>query len=134
MNGYRSRAYDGILLGHKKNGTMPFAAVCVQLEIIILREVSQEEKDMCHTIPHTCEVWKYDTNELAGKQEVSQTERTDMWLPRRWGEGWIRSQLLFFVEVEKSVLKLSWNLKGSRIAYTVLKKNKVRALSLPNLL
>ena len=35
---------NGILLSHKK-GTMPFAATWMQLEILILSEVSQKEKD-----------------------------------------------------------------------------------------
>ena len=34
----------------KKNEIMPFAATCMHLEIIILSEVSQTEKDKYHMI------------------------------------------------------------------------------------
>ena len=45
---------NGILLSHKKNEIMPFAATWMDLEIIILREVSQKEKDKYHMISLTC--------------------------------------------------------------------------------
>ena len=32
----------------KKNGIIPSAAIWMDLEIIILNEVSQKEKDQCH--------------------------------------------------------------------------------------
>ena len=38
----------------KKNEIMPFAATCMQLEIIILSEVSQKEKDKYHVISLIC--------------------------------------------------------------------------------
>ena len=37
--------YNGILLSHRKNEIMPFAATEMDLDIIILNEVSQKEKD-----------------------------------------------------------------------------------------
>ena len=40
--------YNGILLSHKKNEIMPFTATWMDLEIIILSEVSQTEKDKYH--------------------------------------------------------------------------------------
>ena len=42
--------YSGILLSHKKNKIMPFAAAWMDLEIVILSEVSQTEKDKYHMI------------------------------------------------------------------------------------
>ena len=40
--------HNGLLLNHKKNEIIPFAATWMQLEIIILSEVSQKEKDKYH--------------------------------------------------------------------------------------
>ena len=37
-----------ILLNHKKNEMLPFAATWMDLEIVILTEVSQTEKDKYH--------------------------------------------------------------------------------------
>ena len=37
--------YNGILLSHKKNEIMPFAATWMDVEMIKLSEVEQKEKD-----------------------------------------------------------------------------------------
>ena len=37
--------YNGILLSHKKNKIMPFAATCVWLEIIIVSEISKSDRE-----------------------------------------------------------------------------------------
>ena len=43
-----------------------------------------------------------------------------------------KSQLAFFAEIDKLILKATWNIKESRIARTILKKNnKVGRLLLP---
>ena len=42
--------YNGILLSHKKNEIMPFAATGMQLEMIILSEISQKEKHKYHCL------------------------------------------------------------------------------------
>ena len=53
----------------KKNEIMPLAATWVDLEIIILSEVNQKEKDK----HHITYMWnlKYDTNELIYKTEAN---------------------------------------------------------------
>ena len=45
------RIHNGILLSHKKNEIIPYAAVWMDWKIIILSEVSQAEKDKYHMIP-----------------------------------------------------------------------------------
>ena len=52
----------------KKNDIMPFAATWMELETLILSEVSQKEKHKCHMISHT---WNliYSTNEPFHKKE-----------------------------------------------------------------
>ena len=62
MNGLgRCGIHNGILLSHKKNEMMPLAAL-MELENLILGEVSQKEKAKYHKISH---VWKliYGTND-----------------------------------------------------------------------
>ena len=41
--------YNGILLNQKNNKIMPFAATWMHLETVILREVSETQKDDCDT-------------------------------------------------------------------------------------
>ena len=42
--------HNGILKSHKKNEIMPFAATWLRVEILILSEVSQKEKNKYHMI------------------------------------------------------------------------------------
>ena len=46
--------HNGILLSLKKNEIMPFAATWMDLEIIMLSEVSQTEKDTYHMVSLIC--------------------------------------------------------------------------------
>ena len=57
----------------------------MDLEIIILSEVSQTEKDKYH-ISLTCRIYKNDINEFIYKTDTdSQTSKTNLWLPK--GKG-----------------------------------------------
>ena len=44
--------HNGILLSHKKSEIIPFAATWMDLEIVILSEVSQIQKDKYHDIAY----------------------------------------------------------------------------------
>ena len=57
-------SYNGILLSHKRNEIMPFAATWMDLETVILSEVSQTEKEKYHDIPYVWNLKGNDTNEL----------------------------------------------------------------------
>ena len=58
----------------KKNETVPFAATWMDLDIVILSEVSQTEKGKYHMISLICGILKNDTNELIYETEIdSQT-------------------------------------------------------------
>ena len=46
--------YNEILLSHKKNELMPFAATWMDLETVILSEVSQRKKDKYYMISLIC--------------------------------------------------------------------------------
>ena len=46
--GTHTHTHNGILLSHKKNKIMPFVATWMELETLILSEVSQKEKDKYH--------------------------------------------------------------------------------------
>ena len=47
---------NGLLLSHKKNEIMPFAGTWLDLETVILSEVSQTEKEKYHMIFLICRI------------------------------------------------------------------------------
>ena len=65
--------HNGILLSHKKNKIMPFAAKWMKLEILISSEVSQKERQIPNAITYMWNL-KYGTSEPVCKTETdSQT-------------------------------------------------------------
>ena len=62
--------FNGILLGHRKNEILPFAAAWMDLENISLSEVSQTKKDKYYMISLICGILKDDTNESVYKTEA----------------------------------------------------------------
>ena len=77
--------YNGILLSHEKDKIIPSTAIWMQLEILILSEVSR--KDKYYDITYMWNL-KYGTSEpIYETQTKLQTWRIDLWLlTRRWGE------------------------------------------------
>ena len=70
-----------------KNEIMPSAATWVQLEMIILSELSQKEKDRYGMISHMWNL-KYDTNEPIYETETdSQTRRQTCGCQGGWVRG-----------------------------------------------
>ena len=68
--------YSGKLLSRKKKDIMPFAATWVDLEIIILNEVSQRKTNIIEYHWYEESNFLNDTNEL-----IYETE-TNFWLPK----------------------------------------------------
>uniref|UniRef100_A0A8D1JYU5 DUF1725 domain-containing protein n=1 Tax=Sus scrofa TaxID=9823 RepID=A0A8D1JYU5_PIG len=52
-----------------KNKIMPFAATCMELEILILSELGQKEKDKYHTLSLICEILSMAQMILSTKQK-----------------------------------------------------------------
>ena len=69
----------------KRNKIIPFAATWMQLEIIILSEVSHKEKDKCHMISLICGIYNMAQMNLSTKQK--QTHRHRDQTCGFWGQG-----------------------------------------------
>ena len=75
--------HNGILLSPKKNEIMPFVATQMALEIIILSEVIQKQKDEYHMISFTCVIYNVTQMNLSMKQKQTHKLRTYLCLPKR---------------------------------------------------
>ena len=69
----------------KKNKIMPFATTQMQLEILILRELSQKEKDKYQMISLVCGI--YNTAQMNLSTEQKQTHR--LVVAKGEGVGWM---------------------------------------------
>ena len=70
--------HNGILLRHLKNEIMRFAAAWVDLEINIVSEVRQKDKDNFHMISFICGIYQCKRNRLTD---------IELGLPKREGLG-----------------------------------------------
>ena len=61
--------HNGILLSHKKNEIMPFAATWMELETLILSEVSQKERQIPYVFTYIWSLIK-GTNESFHRKET----------------------------------------------------------------
>ena len=71
----------------KKNKIMPFAGTWMELETLVLSEVSQKEKDkyqIVSLIYLESNIWHKGTF----PQKRTWTWRIDLWLPREEGRNW----------------------------------------------
>ena len=62
--------YNGILFSHRKGQNSAICAKWMDLEIVILSEVSQKEKNKYYIIPLRCGFQKNGTEELIHKVEI----------------------------------------------------------------
>ena len=62
--------YNGILFSHKKDETMSFAKMWLNLETLIQSEVSQKEKNKYHILMYICGILKNGIDDLICKAET----------------------------------------------------------------
>ena len=79
--------HNGILLSHKKDKIMPFAATWMDLEIIILSEVNQKEKDKYHMISLICGIYNTTQINIPTKQKQTSRHREQTCCCQGSGEG-----------------------------------------------
>ena len=77
-----------ILLSHKKEQVMPSAATWMDLEVVMLSEASQPEKDKYHTMGLLCGICKrIKMNFLTNRSRVTDVETKLMVIRGKAGEG-----------------------------------------------
>ena len=61
---------------------MPFAATWIDLDTVIVSEVSQTEKEKYNVTSLMCGIYKVNTSELIYKTETDR-QNINLWLPKR---------------------------------------------------
>ena len=76
--------------GHEKNKIMSFAATYRDLEIFILSEINQTERQVSYEITNTWNLIKNDMKTYKTNTE-SKISKPNLWLPKGkcWWEVWI---------------------------------------------
>ena len=99
----------------KRNKIGPFAEMWIDLEIVILSEVSQEEKNRYQIISLMCGILENDTDNLFAKRN-RQMWRTNLWISRGvlgrmgWEIGIDIYILLCIKQVtNENLLQSTWN-------------------------
>ena len=65
-----------------KKKKMPFAATWIDLDTVIVSEVSQTEKEKYNVTSLMCGIYKDNTSELIYKTETDR-QNINLWLPKR---------------------------------------------------
>lgn len=68
---------NGIVLGRKKNETLPFTKTRMDLEVLMLREISQADEDKCSRFHLYVECRKQSTRTNKTEKTDGSRERTD---------------------------------------------------------
>ena len=81
--------YYGILFNHKKNGILPFIAMWIDIENIILSEVSQAEKDKYYVLSLIIQNLENNTVNIHTKQkQIHRYRKNSFQLPKgKWEQG-----------------------------------------------
>ena len=120
--------YNGTSLSHKENKMMPFAATSMQLEIIILCEVSQKEKEKESVVPLICGIYNTTQMNMSMKQKQPHRHREQIW-GCQGGGGWggmdwkfgvSRCKVSYIERINNKVLLYG---AGNYIQYHVLSDN-----------
>ena len=91
MRHTHTHTQNGILLSHKRDKLMPFAAIWIYLEILLFSEASQKEKDKYH-VSLTYRIWNTEQmiQSKTKKQKQITAKKSHLGVPgkekrREWG-------------------------------------------------